>query len=461
MKQFDLNIERVLEDWGVEHALREIIANALDEQALTRTKDVQITKDKQGRWHIRDYGRGLRYEHLTQNENQEKLSRPEIVIGKFGVGLKDALATLHRRRIGVQIASKFGDITIAERNKQGFKTITTLHAMISDPSSRIVGTDITLESVTDAEMDAAKDFFLRFSGDTTIETTLYGAVLKKRATARIYITGLRVAEEDRFLCSYNITNVNAAIRKALNRERTNVGRGAYTDRVKAILLACKTQDVAQLLVDDLQHYEEGTMHDELTWTDVQVHACKLLNTKGNIIFLTPAELITAAAMVNHARKEGHRVVTIPESVRNKLRHQNDHDGNPVRDLTAYARAWNENFTFDFVDEHDLNETEQAVFAYTSVIFAQIGGRPPKIREVRISRTMRADPRKHREASGLWDEKSGLIIIKSDQLASLQAYASTLLHEIAHATSGASDITEEFEDALTELLGTIVTNTRNT
>jgi hypothetical protein len=42
MKKFDLNIEKVLEDWGVHHALREVIANALDEQALTNTKDVEI-----------------------------------------------------------------------------------------------------------------------------------------------------------------------------------------------------------------------------------------------------------------------------------------------------------------------------------------------------------------------------------------------------------------------------------
>jgi hypothetical protein len=33
MREFDLNIERVLENWTVAHALREVIANAPDEQA--------------------------------------------------------------------------------------------------------------------------------------------------------------------------------------------------------------------------------------------------------------------------------------------------------------------------------------------------------------------------------------------------------------------------------------------
>jgi len=44
VRKFDLNIEEVLEDWEIYHAVREIIANALDEQALTKTKDIQISK---------------------------------------------------------------------------------------------------------------------------------------------------------------------------------------------------------------------------------------------------------------------------------------------------------------------------------------------------------------------------------------------------------------------------------
>lgn len=34
-RYFDLNIEQVLENWEVCHAVREIIANALDETTLT------------------------------------------------------------------------------------------------------------------------------------------------------------------------------------------------------------------------------------------------------------------------------------------------------------------------------------------------------------------------------------------------------------------------------------------
>ena len=50
MKKFDLNIEKVLEDWEVFHALREVIANAIDEQLLTKTKDMKIFRDNKTKW---------------------------------------------------------------------------------------------------------------------------------------------------------------------------------------------------------------------------------------------------------------------------------------------------------------------------------------------------------------------------------------------------------------------------
>lgn len=95
---FDLNVEKVLEHWSPAEGLREVIANALDEAALTETADPLVEKREDGSWVVRDFGRGLRYSHLTQKENREKLREPDRVIGKFGVGLKDGLAVFERRK---------------------------------------------------------------------------------------------------------------------------------------------------------------------------------------------------------------------------------------------------------------------------------------------------------------------------------------------------------------------------
>ena len=42
------------------------------------------------------------------------------------------------------------------------------------------------------------------------------------------------------------------------------------------------------------------------------------------------------------------------------------------------------------------------------------------------------------------------------LASPELFVATLLHEIGHAVTGATDLTAEFEDGLTDLLGAVGT-----
>jgi hypothetical protein len=455
MKKFDLNIEKVLEDWEVYHAVREVIANALDEQALTNTSEIKIVKEK-GEWHIRDFGRGIKYEHLTQNECDEKLKNPEKVIGKFGVGLKDAFATFDRKNIKVLIKSKFSDITLGKSSKADFEDITTLHALVSEPSNpKMKGTDFILRGIKDKDIELAKEFFLKFSDEKELEMTQYGSVLdKKKNIARIYINGLRVAEEENFLFSYNITSITKKIKKSLNRERTNVGRSAYTDRVKSILLECKEKEVAELLVKDLKKFELGESHDELTWIDVSVHACKLLNAKDKVIFLTPWELSDAQTMVDRAKRDGFRIITIPENVKQKIRGLKDIEGNEIRDLEGYTSEWNDSFEFKFVKEKDLTKKEKEIFSKKDDIFKLIGGKPSKIKKILISETMRLETQGYDEASGVWEEDEKRIIIKRSQLKNLVSFAGTLLHETAHATSMASDITIEFENELTEYLGEI-------
>ena len=150
---FDLNIEEVLDHWEVEHAIRDVIANALDEQLLTGSDDIKIFEDDRGVWHVRDFGRGLQIEHFTLNENKEKLASQLPVIGKFGVGLKDALATLHRRGIGVTITSPYGTFVLREAHKHNFDAITTLHVE-QLPAVQMAGTDVALDGVSAADIAA-------------------------------------------------------------------------------------------------------------------------------------------------------------------------------------------------------------------------------------------------------------------------------------------------------------------
>lgn len=459
-RDFDLNVERVLEHWTVPHAIRELIANALDEAALTGTPDPTITRERGDTWHVRDFGRGLRYEHLTQKENREKLRRSDLV-GKFGVGLKDALATFDRRGIGVVIASRHHRMTLKRTAKHGFADLRTLHVTINPPSdTRLVGTDIALSGVSDDDVAQAKGFFLRYSPGVLLERTRYGAILRRpeEGRARIYVNGLRVAEEERFLFSYDVTSLTAALRRALNRERTNVGRTAYADRVKAILLSATSTDVANALALDLVGFASGTLHDETSWLDVALHACRILNASEKVIFLTTREVLTAGAYVSHAHDDGFRIVTVPDELRRKLANAKDVAGNPVVDLLQYQDQFNASFSFNFVAPETLTPQERAVFARTDEIITLVGRRPRALRSVLVSETMRINVTGTSEVIGIWDPSSGQIVIRRDQLSSVGSYAGALLHELTHVTSGTADLSLSFEDALTETVGTVASRT---
>ena len=453
MKKFDLNIDRMLENWDSFHAIREIIANALDEQVLTGSGEIIISCDDENSWHIRDFGRGLRHEHFTMNENQENLEHPGL-IGKFGVGLKDALATFDRLGIEASIRSKFCDVSFDRSEKHDFSDVITLHACISDPSiPSFVGTEFILKGCSDDDIDKAKRLFLRFSGEETLERTQYGEVLRNAAkTSYIYINGIRVAEEENFLFSYNITSLTAVIKKALNRERTNVGRTAYSDRVKSILLSSSSEAVAKTLVDDLGNFGNGTLHDEMKWTDVSVHASKITNATGNVLFLTDEEIMNAPRFVEEARANGRQIVTIPSTVREKLSGQTDVDGNAIQDLHRFMSEWHDSFEFTFIPPENLSTSEKSVFDQTKRIAALVGGLPSKVEAVKISETMRPESGNFSEASGLWTGSE--VIIKRSELASVESYASVLLHEMGHARSGATDVTAAFENELTSLLGKV-------
>jgi len=452
MKKFDLNIEKILENWETYHAIREVIANALDEQILTGSRDVEITK--QGlTWTIKDFGRGLRYTHLTQNENQEKLSNGHV-IGKFGIGLKDALATFDRRGIAVTLSSAHNIITISKSSKQGFQDIITLHAIIDEPEDEaFIGTEVKLTGISDNDMASAKKLFLRFSGEAIIETTKHGQVINKNGKCgNIYINGVKVSEEDNFLFSYNITTLNASIKKALNRERTNVGRTAYTDSVKKILLSSASKEVAELLAKDLKNINLGTAHDELTWIDVQEHSVKILNQQGKYLFVTSTEAMQHTDMIDHARNSGHEIITIPENLKLKIQDSTDLSGNRIMDIGQFVDNYNDSFEFNFITVRDMSHQEKSVYGLTQTIVKLFGGMPNNVASIKISSTMREDFLAGNATLGCWDASTSSIVISRDTLKTIADYSGTLIHELIHAKTGYYDVTRLFESALTEQVG---------
>jgi hypothetical protein len=314
-----------------------------------------------------------------------------------------------------------------------------------------------LTGVTDEDVEEARRFFLRYSDEQLLESTEFGDVLARSGAsqpARIYVKGLFVAEEPNFLFSYNITKLSAALRRALNRERSNVGRTAYSDRVKAILTASRSSQVATPLAEDLNAYSLGRLHDELSWRDVALHACRVLQTNEKVVFVTAWQLADDTAQVRYAKADGYRVVVVPDDIARSLGNLTDLDGRPMVDLNRYRDEWNDSFSFTFVEPSAMTAPEQAVFARTGEIatLAHVDLSRRSV-AVLISETMRLNDAGS-PVLGVWEPAERRIVIRRDQLNGIASYAGTLLHEIGHMVSGTSDGTLDFEQVLTELLGRV-------
>lgn len=443
---FDLNIEQVLEHWEPEHAAREIIANALDEQILTKSKEIEIFK-AENTWHIRDYGRGLQYSHFTQNENKEKIESP-FLIGKFGVGLKDALAVFYRKGIHIEIDSKYAHITLKMANKVGFD-IQTLHASFEESRNvNMVGTDFTITGISDGAIDRAKSMFLYFNTSAKLlETTRHGQVYScNNTTPIIYINGVQVATEDNFLFSYNITNINAQIKKALNRERTNVGRTAYSETIKNILKQCKSDKVLLTLVNDLKNTMSGTNKDESGWVDIATYAAKTLNKSNNVVFMTPSQRANLTnQQVEILNQSGKKLVMVTDNVYLKI-------GGTVNTFETVYKEYNNTFTYKFVDYNSLTQSEQQVFNLKDQIINFLKRHHYKFgAQIKISETIRVDICGG-ETQGICEYDQNTIIIKRSVLKSESIFLGILIHEFAHYQHQNPDNSRAFENDLTEMLG---------
>lgn len=445
-KLFDLNIEQVLEHWEPEHAVREIIANALDEQILTNSKEIKIYKTGNS-WRIRDYGRGIQYSHFTQNENKEKIESPSL-IGKFGVGLKDALAVFYRKGIQIEIDSRYAHITLKMANKVGFN-IRTLHALFDEAKdTNMVGTEFVIIGISDDAINKAKAMFLCFNQNAKLlENTSYGQVYScGDSIPIIYINGVQVAIEDNFLFSYNITNINSKIKKALNRERTNVGRTAYSETVKNILRQCKSESVLLTLMDDLKNTMSGTNCVESGWVDIATYAAVTLNKSNNVVFMTPykrANLTNKEVeILNQSEKT---LIMVTDNVYSKIEET-------VNTFETIYQEYSDTFNYKFVSYESLTPAENKVFNLKENIISFLKRHNYKYgAQIKISETIKVD-KCGMMTNGICIYEQNTIVIKRSVLKDESEYLSVLLHEFAHYQHRYPDNSREFENELTKMLG---------
>ena len=100
----------------------------------------------------------------------------------------------------------------------------------------------------------------------------------------------------------------------------------------------------------------------------------------------------------------------------------------------------------------LIKAEKDVMNKTNQVLKLLSKLPINAYRIKISENMKKGVFDFVECVGVWNPISATIIIKRFQLTSVECYSATLIHEIGHAISGASDNSRKFENSLTDIIG---------
>lgn len=109
--------------------------------------------------------------------------------------------------------------------------------------------------------------------------------------------------------------------------------------------------------------------------------------------------------------------------------------------------------YSIVDVNNLTEHESNVWRMKNIILKCIGGLPDNVRQIYLAEMIELE-QVDTCIYGVFRPKHNDIVISRHLLTRPEAFLATLCHELAHAKSEADDVTKEFEDELSNMLGYI-------
>ncbi|WP_055669715.1 ATP-binding protein [Desnuesiella massiliensis] len=298
LEYFDLNIgQNYLSDWSASLALREIVANGIDEKG---EGNFDFNWLENGTIIIKDYAEGLKPEQLIF-QGYDKRNRNDK-IGKFGFGLKDAIGVLWSENIIVEIRSTGYKFTFEMKEKSKGCKFKTLHACIRKfEADNFKGTEFTIYNCPFTDYEEARMNFIRYENPTILSRTTKGQILEKDTSSvtNIYLNGMKIAEDNKLRFSYNITNPSSKIKNGLNRERKYVSRIVYQSDLVNMLNKNEEEIVSDILVEQLKNSYEGNNMSEITWKDVIIKTCNYILKNNKTIFVSSEDREKTMNLINY------------------------------------------------------------------------------------------------------------------------------------------------------------------
>jgi hypothetical protein len=191
-------------EWKLAHAVREIIANAIDSETEHGANfSVKYDADK-SQLTVRNENIKINPKSLYFGESSK---RGVHYIGQYGEGLK--LAMLVFARDGIDVTIKNGDETwkpLIEKDNLG---VETLCINITKTKRTTNNFEVIIHGINKEFWEMIQSWFLRLSPPNSVHKTSAGELIDdSRFIGKIYVRGVYVTTRNKYTFGYNFFNVD-------------------------------------------------------------------------------------------------------------------------------------------------------------------------------------------------------------------------------------------------------------
>ena len=457
----ELFVPFVIDKPVVYSALSELMINALNETFFAQCGDVEIYH-LDGKWCIRDYGRGLSLSHFNESGNVEKLFyKNAMTPGRMT--LKDAVAMLKTQLVELVIFSQHGTFTFEIERYNDQKNTGSLKIKCSEPFDLdFKGTLIEITNIEEALIWKARATLLQFSKDTVVDQTPWGQIIKNPdQMGAVFVNGVKIAETPHYYYKYNISQVPESLQIAIQKNLKEIPKDLYEGIIKKILLSSQSFVIAEEVL--LIHGQEGTekSYQDISWNDITLHFVKVLNQKEEFVFISQLDYQFHVRYALLSETQNMKTIYVKDHIMRNLYGLLDYKYNPIFLKKDLLKKKNEK-NYTIISYKELDQSEKKVYSSLKTILDLFGGLPDEVKKIHIFELDDCNTDNGYETEskyclmGRCIYSENAILLNRDVLSSLQEFASVLLHELIHAKYHCQDFTKEFEDRLTDTMGELAT-----
>jgi len=428
-------------EWGMWECIRELVQNALDETGGYRTRRGKV----QGKptLFVEDDGKGMFMVNLIMGSGQ----KPSWARGRFGEGLKYACLVALREGYDVEIETVGATILPVILEKEIFEprtkrsVVVPILSFLYRSSDRKQGTSVAIIgydgidfsdrfAVNRKDVIVSYNLFVSKEPKVVYKVQMFSGDEDPPGVRRLYVRDIYVADMDKLfsgakkaLYSYNLYDVD------LTRER-NTPESPYqvSNGIGDVIGRCKDKSIISKILKVVSRDQHMEYVESRANVDISSDALSAWREAFKEVFGARVALFTDRKFARRAEWEGYRVVHLPSywhySIRGYLEVPEDQQ---IAEKVIIKRIY---------QAHELTEHAEKILRFfeklTEVIFRTFPS-PKYLREAPAFRIGELF-----DAVGATTEKE--IVFSPQALTVSSAALDVYVHELAHFTSGAEDLT---------------------